>query len=606
MTGQTPPTNGADLTDTTGRPAGPVAATIAATIAAAVEPRRVPLPSGPINLRDVGGYPTADGRTVRWRTLLRAGSLHGLDSRGRAVLAQIGLRTVVDLREDAEVTRAPDQLGRLAVEHRRIPVYTLPVTRQRTADDGAGGSASVGSFTATEAIRAASASGDLGSIYDHIVDHLGARLTAAVLALAAPDALPAIVHCSAGKDRTGLVIALVLDLVGVPAEVIAQDFALTSYFLRDEAAATVQRMSSWLSAEGTPLPPALLDSPPELILRSLARIRTSHGGTRAYLLAHGATGHALDRLVEALLVPADTPASRLERALERTSVPASPDLTAYPPTHTLIQISDTHIVREDELLHGKIDSYATLRTVLEQIEAAGTTIDALLLTGDLADSGDLAAYQRLRDLVEPVAARLGAPVLYAVGNHDSRGPFRAGLLGAEPTAEPYDHVHWIDDLRVIVLDTTRPGRHSGALSTAQLRWLADELATPAAAGTVLALHHPPVPSPISLVNALLLAEPEKLADVLAGSDVKILLAGHAHHSSAGAIGAVPVWVAGSSAYRAGTIGPTDRFTGLAGGEYTRVDVYPAGAVATAIPIADTEVIYDRNIEEMAKIASAYA
>ncbi|WP_235433716.1 tyrosine-protein phosphatase, partial [Protofrankia coriariae] len=317
MTGQTPPTNGADLTDTTGRPAGPtagpVAATIASTVAAAVEPRRVPLPSGPINLRDVGGYPTADGRTVRWRTLLRSGSLHGLDGRGRAVLAQIGLRTVVDLREDAEVTRAPDQLGRLAVEHRRIPVYTLPVTRQRTADDVAGGSASVGSFTATEAIRAASASGDLGSIYDHIVDHLGARLTAAVLALAAPDALPAIVHCSAGKDRTGLVIALVLDLVGVPAEVIAQDFALTSYFLRDEAAATVQRMSSWLSAEGTPLPPALLDSPPELILRSLARIHASHGGTRAYLLAHGATGHALDRLVEALLVPADTPASRLER-----------------------------------------------------------------------------------------------------------------------------------------------------------------------------------------------------------------------------------------------------------------------------------------------------
>ncbi|WP_236706608.1 metallophosphoesterase, partial [Frankia sp. ACN1ag] len=102
---------------------------------------------------------------------------------------------------------------------------------------------------------------------------------------------------------------------------------------------------------------------------------------------------------------------------------SSLDPSDFTPSHILLQLSDTHIVREGELLHGKVDSHAGLRTALEQIEASTLKVGALLLTGDLADSGDLVAYQRLRDLVEPVAERLGAPVLYAVGNHDSRGPF---------------------------------------------------------------------------------------------------------------------------------------------------------------------------------------
>nr|WP_255649046.1 metallophosphoesterase [Frankia sp. ArI3] len=178
-------------------------------------------------------------------------------------------------------------------------------------------------------------------------------------------------------------------------------------------------------------------------------------------------------------------------------MPVLPQLApnAHTPTHTLIQISDTHIVRSGERLYDKVDTHAVLSAVLAQLEASPLQIGVLLLTGDLADSGDPLAYRRLRELVEPVAARMGVPVLYGMGNHDARGPFRAGLLGVEPTTEPHDYTHWVGDLRVIVLDSTEPGQHGGFLSTAQLGWLADELATPAPAGTVLALHHPPVPSP---------------------------------------------------------------------------------------------------------------
>ncbi|WP_261568918.1 tyrosine-protein phosphatase [Frankia gtarii] len=290
-------TDTTDTTDTTGE-----------AVAGSPQPRRdLPL-AGTINLRDVGGYRTADGGRLRWRTLLRSGALRGLDGSGQAVLAQLGLRTVVDLREDAEVTHDPDRLGRLAVEHRRVPIYTVPATRA-AVEAAAGEPVAAGAAAGLATVHAAGAGGDLRAIYDYTVDQRGERLTAAVLALAAPGALPAIVHCSAGKDRTGLVIALVLDLAGVPAEVIAEDFALTAHFLRDEAAAAVQRMSARASTDGAELPAALLASPPELIRHALDRIHARHGDARGYLLAHGATVHALDRLVDALVAPAARPAA---------------------------------------------------------------------------------------------------------------------------------------------------------------------------------------------------------------------------------------------------------------------------------------------------------
>ncbi|WP_055750545.1 metallophosphoesterase [Frankia sp. AvcI1] len=295
----------------------------------------------------------------------------------------------------------------------------------------------------------------------------------------------------------------------------------------------------------------------------------------------------------------------LATSAEGTPVLSLPASNAPTPTHTLIQISDTHIVRPGELLYDKVDTHAVLAAVLAQLEASPLRIGVLLLTGDLADSGDPLAYRRLRELVEPVAARMGVPVLYGMGNHDARGPFRAGLLGVEPTTEPHDYTRWVGDLRVVVLDSTEPGQHGGLLSTAQLDWLADELATPAPAGTVLALHHPPVPSPIAAVNTLLLAEPERLAAVLAGSDVKIVLTGHAHHASAGVLGGVPVWVAGATAYRAQVVGPADRMTGLVGGEYTRVDVYPTGAVATTVPIGPADVLYDMSLDDLTRHAAEY-
>ena len=169
------------------------------------------------------------------------------------------------------------------------------------------------------------------------------------------------------------------------------------------------------------------------------------------------------------------------------------------PEHTLIQLTDLHLVAEPgELRHG-VDTADALARALATVEESGVRPAALLFTGDLADAGEPGAYERLREIVEPVARRLGAPALFAMGNHDDRAALRRHLLGVRLRGEPgdtapLDHVTWVGGLRIIVLDSTVPGHVHGELSPAQLAWLEAELAEPAPAGTVLALHHPPLPT----------------------------------------------------------------------------------------------------------------
>lgn len=309
---------GAALPDTAGQAAPP---RHTARIEDTADADRVLRLAGSLNLRDVGGYPAADGRRVRRRALLRSAAMHGLGDQARAVFAQLGVRTVVDLREQGEATREPDALGRLPITSRWIPIFSdgtgATVLPTPAPADGAGDTAPGSGAAAAEGARAAQAAGagmTLESVYEFILDNRGDRLTVAVLALAEPDALPAIVHCSAGKDRTGLTIMLVLDLLGVPDEVIARDYAMTAELLGEEAQAAIRRLTvATAGNDPDKVPGDLMASPPELILRSLARVRARHGSARGYLRAHGATDAALDALTEALLVtdtpPTDTPAA---------------------------------------------------------------------------------------------------------------------------------------------------------------------------------------------------------------------------------------------------------------------------------------------------------
>jgi Icc protein len=261
--------------------------------------------------------------------------------------------------------------------------------------------------------------------------------------------------------------------------------------------------------------------------------------------------------------------------------------TEYPdPDLLLVHFSDVHLLGTDDLLYGVADATGHLERALAGLEASGAHPAALVFTGDIADTGDQDAYRRIRAAVGPVAHRLGAKVLWLMGNHDDRATFRRELLGQQNSdLSPVDAVHVFDGLRVISLDTTVPGHHHGRVGDQQLDWLRQELATPAPRGTVLAMHHPPLPSIVEQAVTCELVDQRALADVVRGSDVRTILAGHIHHTSFGSFAGIPVSVATASSY-------TQDLTMLQGGMrtedanqgYNLVHVYEDTVLHSVVPI----------------------
>ena len=217
------------------------------------------------------------------------------------------------------------------------------------------------------------------------------------------------------------------------------------------------------------------------------------------------------------------------------------------PDHFILHLSDTHFVAQGDL-YNAVDSERHLRRLFGEVEASGGRPEAIVFTGDLADKGEPEAYAKLKAIVEPAAARLGARVIWVMGNHDDRGAFREGLLGQAASTAPVDRVHWVNGLRIIALDSTVPGHHHGEISGAQLDWLAEELSIPAEHGTILALHHPPIPSVLDLAVLVELRDQRDLAEVIQGSDVRSIIAGHLHYSSTAMFAGVPVSVASATCY----------------------------------------------------------
>ncbi|MHA7282075.1 phosphodiesterase [Arthrobacter sp. TMS2-4] len=250
-------------------------------------------------------------------------------------------------------------------------------------------------------------------------------------------------------------------------------------------------------------------------------------------------------------------------------------------------MSDTHLLGGDAPLYGAVDSEQRLREVFEDLEASGARPDAIVFTGDLADKGEPGAYAKLRAIVDPAAERLGATVVWAMGNHDDRAAFREGLLDEAPAGrgdDPVDAVHFLDGLRIITLDSTVPGRHHGELSDGQLRWLAAELEVPAPHGTILALHHPPVPSVQDLAVLVELRDQRSLADVVRGSDVRTILAGHLHYSTTAMFAGVPVSVASATCYTQDLMFDGGGTRGRDGAQsYNLVHVYEGTIVHSVVP-----------------------
>jgi Icc protein len=258
----------------------------------------------------------------------------------------------------------------------------------------------------------------------------------------------------------------------------------------------------------------------------------------------------------------------------------------YPrPDHFLLHLSDTHLLGGGNRLYDSVDAEAHLRQLLDELEASEGRPEAIVFTGDLADRGEPEAYDRLRRMVEPVADRLGAQVIWVMGNHDDRGAFRSQLFAEQPSSRPVDRVYDVNGLRVITLDSTVPGHHHGELTGAQLDWLAEELSVPAPHGTILAMHHPPLPSVLELAVAVELYDQGGLAEVLYGSDVRSIIAGHLHYSSTGTFAGIPVSVASATCYTQDLNVPVGGTRGRDGARaFNLVHVYPGTVLHSVVPV----------------------
>ncbi|MFV4914149.1 metallophosphoesterase [Microbacterium lacticum] len=286
-------------------------------------------------------------------------------------------------------------------------------------------------------------------------------------------------------------------------------------------------------------------------------------------------------------------------------VSAHPQFGQHPPARrVIVHLSDTHLLAGNRPLGGRYDTAANLTATLAAVERTGVRPDAIVFTGDLTDLGEPEAYAALRAEVEPFAARLGAPLVWVAGNHDERPALRAALLGAAPTEEPVTGVWDLDGLRLIALDSTVPGWHHGDLDPGQLEWLRGVLAEPAPLGTILALHHPPLPSHIPFFDILELRHQDALAGVIAGTDVRAILAGHLHYSTSGTFAGVPVSVASATCYTMNLQRPPAEVNGMdAGQSFHLVHAYDDTITHAVVPVGEAETAEFFSAEWLERMAA---
>ncbi|WP_240665756.1 tyrosine-protein phosphatase [Agromyces sp. LHK192] len=239
---------------------------------------RIPVP-GTYNFRDVGGMTAATG-TIRHGVLYRADGLARLGEAGRERLVELDVRRVIDLRDDFETDALPDDVEGLDIDLVRLPVF-----------EGSARSQSLGY--------------SLDSLYERIVTQHAGVVAEAIRDIATERDGAVVVHCTAGKDRTGVVVALALLAVGVDREQVVADYEVTEANLAGE---WLEGMVALVGSHGVADSPALRmlmgGSPRSAIESVIDLVEREHSSAREFLLASGVT---LDELasLEARLVDAD-------------------------------------------------------------------------------------------------------------------------------------------------------------------------------------------------------------------------------------------------------------------------------------------------------------
>ena len=224
---------------------------------------------GSYNIRDLGGFPTEDGRTTRWHVLIRAGALDKVTPKGEQQLVAYGMKTIVDLRDEFEVRDYPDVFA----QNSSVQYHHKPLSPHSFSDD----------LTYSR----------LDEMYRVLLGGLKANIRAIAAVIA--DAEPGIVfHCYAGKDRTGVVAALLLGVAGVSNSLIAEDYAATSHHI----AHLVAQWREYAVEHGQDMERFACDVGADAVtmLNTLDDLKQRYGGVPDYLRDCGVTDGQLARL----------------------------------------------------------------------------------------------------------------------------------------------------------------------------------------------------------------------------------------------------------------------------------------------------------------------
>lgn len=287
-------------------------------------------------------------------------------------------------------------------------------------------------------------------------------------------------------------------------------------------------------------------------------------------------------------------------------------------TLSILHLTDTHLLSHG-LHSGVVDTRQTFLDALRALRSVDS-LDLLVISGDVSDDGSVESYRQVQELAEDYAQHRGAQVVYAMGNHDERPGFWQVLGNGHPAALP-EHdggqlpIYGSSSLagfRVITLDSSVPGRTHGFLDRGQLDWLAEELSSPAEAGTVLIVHHAPVEPVTPLHDGIELQNPEDLAAVLRGSDVRLILSGHYHHALSDSLGEqhIPVLVAPGVVNVNDVLAPEGHERALRSSGAQLVTLFSSAPSAHSarvrqLPLHLTEIpaVFDLVPEEVAEISA---
>ena len=243
--------------------------------------RHLPM-EGAYNIRDIGGYPIESGGNTRWKTFLRSDSMHRLTSDDQANLLAYGVRTAIDLR----TTDAAAELPNVFEDSAEVSYVRYNIL----GDEPTPESEIVESGVPADRIRRA---------YTHWLDTRQGAFQQTLALLADPAARPAVFHCAGGKDRTGLISALLLDIAGVARETIAEDYALTSHYLLQRTLDGHEidgqdDITTWQQYQAH-------YCPPEGMMKTLEHLDARYGGVSGYMQAIGLSGGQIESLRNALV-----------------------------------------------------------------------------------------------------------------------------------------------------------------------------------------------------------------------------------------------------------------------------------------------------------------